>query len=152
MKSWKLRVKFWLLGNFQIPIIGFTRPKIISIDHNGVEIRIRLGHRTKNHLKSMYFGAMAVGADAAAGLLVYYFTEKEEAKFSFSFKRAEMEFLKRAETDVIFICTEGHKIKALVHKAIVTKQRINEPVVVNAFDKNRELVATFQMTLSLKVK
>ncbi len=35
-----------------------------------LRIRIPLGWRTRNHLGSMYFGALATGADLVGGLLV----------------------------------------------------------------------------------
>ncbi len=80
--QWKL----FLLGFFKIPIIGYTRPKLISIDDENVVVKIKLNRRTKNHLNSMYFGALAVGADIAGGIHVFYFSEILDKKISFSFK------------------------------------------------------------------
>jgi acyl-coenzyme A thioesterase PaaI-like protein len=152
MKNWRIKLKLWFLGQWYIPMLGFTRPKVISIDDTEVRIRIRLGNRTKNHLKSMYFGALAVGADTAAGLHVFYFANQQKIKFSFAFKKAEMEFVKRAESDVTFVCSEGAKIKVLVEKAIASAERLNEDVNVIAYNKKEEIVATFRMTLSIKSK
>ena len=73
--QWKL----FLLGFFKIPIIGFTRPKLITIDEENISVKIKLNRRTKNHLNSMYFGALAVGADIAGGIHVFFF-------FQFSIK------------------------------------------------------------------
>ncbi|MBU2018867.1 MAG: DUF4442 domain-containing protein, partial [Bacteroidetes bacterium] len=138
MKHWRIKFKLWALGQFYIPMLAFARPKIVQINEQEARIKIRLGYRTKNHLKSMYFGALAVGADTAAGILIFYFAEQRNMKFSFAFKKAEMEFLKRAESDVIFVCSEGDKIKSLVEKSQNTADRLNEIVLVTAFDKNEE--------------
>ena len=152
MKNLGIRFRLWVLGEFYIPLLGYTRPKIIQLDEEFAKIRIKLRFRTKNHLKSMYFGALAIGADTAAGIHVMHFAQKEKVKFSFAFKKAEMEFLKRAETHVTFVCKEGAKIKGIVQQAIQSKERINEPVVVEAFDTHGTVVARFIMTLSFKVK
>ena len=105
--QWKL----FLLGFFKIPIIGFTRPKLITIDEENISVKIKLNRRTKNHLNSMYFGALAVGADIAGGIHVFYFSEILDKKVSFSFKGMNAQFLKRAESDVYFSSNEGHIIK-----------------------------------------
>ncbi|MCT4560817.1 MAG: DUF4442 domain-containing protein [Crocinitomicaceae bacterium] len=148
----KIRFQLWFLGRFKIPLLGYTRPKIIEIDENRCVIRISLNYYTRNHLKSMYFGALAVGADTASGLHAFYFAEREKAKISFAFKAAKMEFLKRAESSVYFICNEGVKINEAFQKAKKTQERINETVLVEMQDSNNELVATAEMTLSIRVK
>ena len=53
----------------KIPLMFFCRPKIMEISDDRVVIKIALNRRTKNHVKSMYFGALAVGADLAGGFL-----------------------------------------------------------------------------------
>ncbi|GAM75988.1 hypothetical protein JCM19241_286 [Vibrio ishigakensis] len=41
----------------------------MHIDEARVEVKIPLRRRTKNHLNSMYMGALVVGADVAGGFL-----------------------------------------------------------------------------------
>src|SRR5690554_7252388 len=79
----KMRRLLWLMGMFKIPMIAFTRPKLMLLDDNSSQVRIKLRRRTKNHLKSMYFGSLAVGADIAAGLHAFYFAEESGVKVSF---------------------------------------------------------------------
>ncbi len=66
-------------------------PKIIAIDSKHVEVRIPLRRRTKNHLNSMYFGALAVGADVAGGFCDEQSSGKGEA-ISLAFKGVKAEF------------------------------------------------------------
>ena len=49
-------------------ITGFN-PKIVQISDESLEIKIRLNRRTKNHLNSMYFGTLSIGADITGGFL-----------------------------------------------------------------------------------
>ena len=145
--QWKL----FLLGFFKIPIIGFTRPKLIAIDGENISVKIKLNRRTKNHLNSMYFGALAVGADIAGGIHVFYFSEILNKKVSFSFKGMNAQFLKRAESDVYFSSNEGIIIKEAIEESSRTGERINKSILVTAKNQNHEIVATFEMISSLKV-
>jgi len=145
--QWKL----FLLGFFKIPLIGFTRPKLIALDEKNVSVKIRLNRRTKNHLNSMYFGALAIGADITGGIHVFYFSEILNKKVSFSFKRMNAQFLKRAESDVYFSSNEGQIIKEAIEESIKTGERINKSIMITAKNESQEIVATFEMISSLKV-
>jgi len=141
-----------LMGIFKIPMIGYVAPRLMQIDDENVIVRIKLRRRTKNHLKSMYFGALAVGADVTAGLHAFYFCDELNVRPSFAFKGMKAEFLKRAETDVEFSCNEGAIIREQVLKAIQTNERQNHWVKVTAKDLNGEAVALFEMEISVKIK
>lgn len=148
----KMRRLLFMLGFFKIPMLFYCRPKLLELTDQKAVVRIRLRRRTRNHLKSMYFGALAVGADVSAGILMYHFAVKDDLKISFAFKAVKGEFLKRAETDVHFICDAGDEIKSVLEKAKSSGERQNHPVMVSVYNKENELVATFEMTTSVKVK
>lgn len=148
----KMRRLLWLMGMFKIPMIAFTRPKLMLLDDNSSQVRIKLRRRTKNHLKSMYFGSLAVGADIAAGLHAFYFAEESGVKVSFAFKAVKAEFLKRATSDVYFNSDEGQKVKKVFDEALSTKVRINKWIKVEAKNTDGEIVAIFDMEISVKVK
>lgn len=139
------------MGLFKIPMIGFVGPKLVHIDKNRVVVRIRLRRRTRNHLKSMYFGALAVGADIAAGIHVFYFSEQNGYRVSMAFKDMKAEFLKRAESDVEFRCEQGALVQSILEKSKREEQRVNQKMEIEAFDGSNELVARFQMTVSVRV-
>ena len=147
----KMNWLLFLMGLVQIPLIGFVRPKLIEISDEVVKVKIKLRRRTKNHLKSMYFGALAIGADIAAGIHVFYFSETKGVKTSFAFKGMKADFIKLAESDVTFICDEGKLIASLLDESVEKKERINHTVIVKAIDAQNEIVATFEMIISLKV-
>jgi acyl-coenzyme A thioesterase PaaI-like protein len=147
----KMRWKLFLLGLVKIPIIGFVRPKLISINKEEIVVSISLQRRSKNHLNSMYFGALAVGADVAAGILAYYHSEILKKKISLAFKGMKAEFLKRAESDIRFVCSEGKKIETMLQTCISYEERQNEFITVYALNNLGEQVAVFEMILSLKV-
>jgi len=143
---WMLRIMGW----WYIPLIGYVRPKLLALDDNQAIIEIRLRRRTKNHLKSMYFGALAVGADVAAGLHAFYFSERLGVKPSFAFKSMKAEFHKRATGTVVFTSSDGKLVESVVEKAKNSGERQNAMVQVQA-TVNGEIVATFEMEISVKI-
>ena len=144
--------KLFLLGVFKIPMLWYVRPKLVELNEERVVAKIRLRRRTKNHLNSMYFGALAVGADVAAGIFAFYFAEILGKRVSFAFKGINGEFIKRAETDITFICDQGELVKKAMDKSKEAGERVNETVKVIAYNTSKEPVAEFDMIVSVKVK
>jgi hypothetical protein len=148
----KMRLKLFLLGIFKIPMIGYLRPKLIFLDEKKVKVQIKLKRRSKNHLNSMYFGALAIGADIAGGIHVFYFSELEGSKVSFSFKGMKADFIKRAESDVYFESYEGDLVRNTINHSKESGERVNQLIHVNALDIKGDLMATFEMIVSVKCK
>jgi acyl-coenzyme A thioesterase PaaI-like protein len=148
----KMRRLLWLMGIFKIPLIAYVRPKLMRLDEETCQVRIKLRRRTKNHLKSMYFGSLAVGADVAAGLHAFYFAENSGVKVSFAFKAVKAEFLMRAMTNVIFESKDGALVEKAFQEAMETKERVNQWVKVEVKNTDNEVVAVFNMEISVKVK
>lgn len=139
----------------KIPLIWWIRPSVIEMGKQRTELKIPLSRRTKNHLNSMYFGALAIGAElviAAKAVQAIYDSKK---RVDFVFKDFKGQFLKRAEGDVHFICDQGEQVEALIAKAIASGQR--EEMIYTSYavvpSKNvDEKIATFELTLSVKYK
>lgn len=137
----------------KIPLIALVRPRILRLDDESCEIRLPLGWLTRNHLRSMYFGALCIGADVAGGLIVMDRIRTRGSRVSFLFKDMHAEFLKRAEGATHFHCRDGEKLNALLARAETRAERVEEQVSVVATvpDKlGEEPVALFRLTISLK--
>ncbi|STX50313.1 aromatic compounds catabolism [Legionella busanensis] len=150
------RFKFflWYFGRFQVPLIGYLKPKIIEINDKNLVIQLPLKRRSKNHLNSMYFGALAVGADLAGGLYGFYYANQMKKKISLVFKSFQAQFIKRPESTVYFVCQMGDSVKEMLIQSEETKERINRIIEVQAYTHYlhaAELVATFKLELSIKV-
>ena len=133
-------------------MIFYCNPKVLKISKQSVEIKISLRRKTKNHVGSMYFGALSVGADVTGGALALELIKKSKNKINLLFKDFKADFLKRAEGDVHFICKQGKAITSLVNKTIKTGERENMLLLIEAFvpSISNEIVAKFELTLSLK--
>ena len=151
----KLRATLRLrtFGFFKIPLIFYVSPLIEEFNNERIVVRIPLKRRTRNHLKSMYFGVLATGADCAGGFMAMRLVQESGQNVSLLFKDFKAEFLKRAEGDVLFTCEDGSAIRALVDKALTSDDRVNTTVHVTAKVPSlsgSEPVALFELTLSLK--
>jgi len=104
----------------------------------------------------MYFGALAIGADCAGGLLAMNQIKRSGGQVSLVFKSFQASFLKRPESDVYFICEEGTAIRDQVRRALESEERITGPMSIQAVvklpDGSFESVAEFILELSLKRK
>ena len=58
----------------------------MSISDSKLEIKIKLNRRTKNHLNSMYFGVLSVGADVTGGFLAMKLIHTSKSKIALIFK------------------------------------------------------------------
>ena len=146
--TWMIRV----FGFSKVPMIYYCRPSVIYNDKEILEIKIPLNRRTKNHVNSMYFGALSVGADITGGFLALPAIQKSGKKINLVFKDFNAKFLKRAESDVHFICKDGLAVNNLVATAIQTQERQNHTLKIIAKTPkiSDDIVAEFDLTLSIK--
>lgn len=143
-----------LFGWLKIPLLASVRPSVVELSATRCVVRVPLRRWTRNHLGSMYFGALAIGADCAGGLLAMDQIRRSGQKVSLVFKAFQATFLKRPEADVYFICEDGEAIRDQVTRALASEERITEPMAiraaVQAADGTFEPVAEFILELSLK--
>ena len=148
-------LKIRVFGFTKIPMIWFVGPRVIDVGLDHTEIVIPLNRKTQNHLGSMYFGSLAVGADLAGGLLFMNLAAEAKLKTSFVFKDMTAQFLKRADGDVHFICKSGRAVQALVERVRTSDERQETQLDIKATVPSKygeEAVANFTLTLSVKRK
>ena len=143
-----------LFGITKVPMIWYCRPKVIEHTDEKIEIKIPLKRKTKNHLGSMYFGVLAVGADITGGFLAMDPIQESGRKINLIFKDFKADFLKRPEGDVHFTCNDGPAVKELVDRVSKSSDRHNFKLSIEATvpSISSEVVAKFELTLSLKDK
>ncbi len=145
------RLRLWTF--LRIPLLFFLRPSVVEATPERTVIRIPYSRRSRNHLGSMYFGALCAGADLAGALTAMRRIEASGRRVSLIFKDVRAQFFKRAEGDVLFACEDGKAIEALVRRAIESGEREELPVRIVATVPEKlgaEPAAEFVLTLSLK--
>lgn len=116
-------------------------------------IEIALRRKTKNHLNSMYFGALAIGAELVVATKAVNAIHNSSKKVDFVFKDFHVEFLKRAEGNVHFICDAGSAVEDLVNKTINSGERETQTFqgfAVVPSQHPTDPVIKFSVTLSVK--
>ena len=138
-------------GFFRVPLLFSVRPRVLKLDDESCIVRIPLRRWTKNHLGSMYFGSLAIGADCVVGLLGLHLVREKGGEALLAFKDFQAEFLKRPEGHVLFICEEGQEMGAFVDRVLASPERQNQSFKAYAVvEGSTEPVARFALTLSLK--
>lgn len=146
----------FLIGFLKIRMIWFTRPKVVRFNDEIFAIKLKLSRRTKNHFNSMYLGALAVGADLAAGMVPFYFAKQLKLNLSLAFKFAHANYQKRADSDVYFVLKNPRSFLEIIQELDESRERKNYNIPIQAYinfeQDNQLLVAEFEMGLSLKIK
>lgn len=153
--NWLATLRVWAFTSLKIPLVHWLRPRVIELNDERAMILIPLRRRSKNHIGSMYFGALCVGADLAPGLIAMHLRRNFKEKYSFVFKDIQADFLKRAEGDVLFTCEEGAAIAQAIRTAVQTgeRQQVLVNIIATVPDQDRFApVAKFKLSLSVKVR
>lgn len=140
---------------FKTPMAAYCRPKVIEQTNQKLIVEIKLRRRVNTEFNSMFFAALATGFDITSGMLVQntFFDKYPDRHISIVQKEAKINCLKRADGDVYFVSDDGIKVTDALEKAILTKERINVDVNVNAYVHKQSMtdpVATAIMTVSMK--
>ena len=110
-QKFKMTLFIRYFGLTKVPMIFYCRPKVIKISSDSVTVKIPLLRRNKNHVGSMYLGALSVGADITSAMLALELIKESKRKIIPIFKDFHADYYKRAEGDVHFVCDEGKKIR-----------------------------------------
>jgi len=141
-------------GFKQIPLIYYSGLSVVEFDETRCVAKIPLTWRTKNHLGSMYFGALAIGADVAGGLAAFNYLLNSGKNISVVFKDVKGEFLKRPDGDVHFTCNQVRQVKEMMIRTVNSSQReeITVDIAATVPSISTDVVAKFKLTLSAKFR
>ncbi|HIC73861.1 MAG TPA: DUF4442 domain-containing protein [Candidatus Marinimicrobia bacterium] len=139
-------------GFAKIPLLWACRPSVIELNDEMCVVKIPNRRKTRNHEGGLYIAAMSVGAELAAAVIALFQIRRRGRKAKFIYKDFEAHFLKRAEGDVHFTCSDGETILKMVDETVRTGERVNRPINVIATVPSiaDEPVAQFVLTLSLR--
>jgi acyl-coenzyme A thioesterase PaaI-like protein len=141
------------IGMKQIPLIYYVGARVVEADAEHTVIRIPLNRRTKNHLGSMYFGALAIGADVTGAWTAFMLLKETGKPVNIVFKDMQARFLKRPEGDVHFTCADGQAIRQMFEATVQDGERKELQVRVVATVPSvsgDQPVAEFDLTLSAR--
>ncbi len=91
------------LSSRRVPLLFLCSPQIVELSENESVVKIPLQFTTKNHVGSMYFGALAMGAELSVALPVVFAVFEQRQPFNFLFTQFNCEFIKKAKEDIYFV-------------------------------------------------
>lgn len=146
--TWMIR----LLSLLKVPLLGLCLPQVKALDSQKAIVQIRRWWLTSNHVGSMYFGALAMGAELSVATQLLMRMGAEKLPVTFIFKDAQFQFLSRAEGNVSFQTDEVPKVDELIAECLKTKTRCDKTINGYAYtiDDPLKKILTYQITLSIK--
>lgn len=152
-KNLKITAFVHLYGLVKIPLVLFVSPRIVEYTDRRMVLKIPLNYRTKNHLNSMYFGALGIGAELSIAAAAVVAISESKQKIDFVFKDYSAQYLKRADGHVHFICEDIAGVKDLIEASKTNPQRIEQKfkgyAVVPSVSAT-EPIMTYELTLSVR--
>lgn len=152
LSPFKLTALINLYSAYAIPLLAFATPRVVELTDQRSVVRVRLNMKTRNHLKVMYFGALAMGAELSVALKAITAIQESGKKIDFIFKDFSAEFLKRADGHVHFVCDEAGKVAQMIEEAASSSERLSRTFNGYAYvpSKGEEPVMKYKLTLSVK--
>lgn len=145
----------WLirLGSLlKVPLLGICFPKVKTLNQKTAEVQLNRWWLTSNHVGSMYFGALAMGAELSIATRLLYRLYFEKIPLRFIFKDASFQFLSRAEEDVIFRTDEVELADQLIERALKTTDRCDHTFHGYAYCVSNPAKKTLEFKITLSVK
>jgi len=131
--------------------LAFVTPRVVENTVERVEIKIPLTWRTKNSWNTLFFAAIAAGADLTGGFRAFECAPARSV--GVLYKDMSISFLRRCDGDLHLVSLDQAKVESAVEEAATTKQRVNIVVEVKGYVysySTTEPVVVAKMTLSLK--
>lgn len=148
-------LELWLFGALKVPMIFYLRPRVEELGDERAIVRVPLSRRARNHLGSMYFGALTTAADMVPGMMAVTLGRKHGRRVSFAFRDCEVQFTRRALGDVRFLCGDAKALEDAILESIQDRERKQVRMRVSATCRGKgrdEQVAEFAMTLSVRAE
>jgi acyl-coenzyme A thioesterase PaaI-like protein len=140
---------FWLL--YKLPSAWFMGMRVKKISPERGEVTLPYGWRSQNPFQSIYFAAQCAAAEFSTGALATL-AIAGRGRVSMLVTNLEAEFLKKANSKVIFTCEDGNAVFAAVEKAIQTGEAQVLTMVSTGVQATGEVVSIVKITWSFKAK
>jgi hypothetical protein len=142
--------QFFLLT--KLPAAYFSGVRVKELNSDASEVTVPLTWFSKNPFRSIYFACLAMAAELSSGILALLNTYQNQPAVSMLVVHIGCDFFKKATGTIRFFCTDGDKIKAAIAETTLTGEGVTVTTVSKGYNANKDLVATFNITWSFKVK
>lgn len=142
--------QFFLLT--KLPAAYFSGVRIKELSSDAAVVTVPFSWFSKNPFRSIYFACLAMAAELSSGILALLYTYHSQPPVSMLVVHMRCDFFKKATGIIQFICADGDKIRAAVAETIQTGEGVTVITESKGYNSDLDLVATFNITWSFKVK
>lgn len=136
----------------KLPAAFFAGLSIEAFDETHAVVSVKQKWFNKNPFGSIYFAVLTMAAEMSTGILAMASTYKRNPAVSMLVVKTEAFFYKKATDKILFTCSDGPAIAALVEDAIATGE--GKTIACRSTGKNKtgEVVAEIICTWSFKAR
>ena len=144
------KLKFRLFMLYKLPIAFIAGLRLVMINDERAELRVKHSWINQNPFKSMYFAVQAMAAEISTGLMVFRKIDQSGKSISMLVTNQEAVFTKKATGWNFFSCADGNAISEAIDKAVKTKEGQTVWVTSRAHNSKGEMVSEFKFQWSIK--
>jgi len=135
----------------KLPAAWFMGIGVRSCDGQKAVVSLPYGWRAQNPFRSTYFAAQCAAGELSTGLLCLTHLQ-EQPPVSMLVTRVEAEFFKKADATLLFTCTAGQEVEALIQRVVQSGAAESLAMVSSGSLPDGQLASRIIITWSFKLK
>ena len=135
----------------KLPAAWFMGIGVRSCDGQKAVVSLPYGWRAQNPFRSTYFAAQCAAGELSTGLLCLTHLQ-EQPPVSMLVTRVEAEFFKKADAMLLFTCTSGQEVEALIQRVVQSGAAESLAMVSSGSLPDGQLASRIIITWSFKLK
>lgn len=145
-----LRMKLFLMK--QLPLAFIAGLKVVEMDVHKSKVSVPFNYLTKNPFRSIYFAALSMAAELSTGILAMAAVYETGVPVSMLVLGMEADFVKKADSRVVFSCEGGQALSETIARSIKTGEGQTIKLVSRGYNTGGDLVASFTFNWTFKPK
>jgi len=135
----------------KLPAAWFMGIGVRSCDGQKAVVSLPYGWRAQNPFRSTYFAAQCAAGELSTGLLCLTHLQ-EQPPVSMLVTRVEAEFFKKADAMLLFTCTAGQEVEALIQRVVQSGAAESLTMISSGSLPDGQLASRIIITWSFKLK
>ncbi|MCU0374944.1 MAG: DUF4442 domain-containing protein [Chitinophagaceae bacterium] len=145
-------IKFGFFMLMKLPSAFFCGVRLRSITSTKAVVSVPFMWLSQNPFRSIYFACQAMAAEMSTGVLALGHLHGKRPAVSMLVTGFQAQYFKKATERIYFTCDSGSQILQAIDKAVETGAGQTVQAISQGKTANGELVSTFIITWSFKVK
>ena len=136
---------------WKLPAAWFMGIGVRACDDERAIVALPYSWRSQNPFRSTYFAAQCAAGELSTGLLGLTHLQ-EQPPVSMLVTQVEAAFFKKADTTLLFTCTAGQEVAALIRRVVQSGEAQTLTMVSSGELPDGQLASRITVTWSFKLK